>query len=507
MVLCYIFSILALLIAGIPTFLESFEHIKKGKIFDECFLMSVATIGAFCIGEPLEGAAVMIFYGVGEYVQGLAVSRSTKAVESLLDLCPEVAHKQTDSGWEEVEARALKAGDVIRVLAGERVPADGEVISGSAAVDASSVTGESVPVAAQKGTGIYSGSIVSDGELHLLVSAPQKESYAAKMMAMVKDAKAAKAPTEAFIHRFAKIYTPVVVFAALFLAVIPPLFAGNFLTWIHRALLFLVASCPCALVLSVPLGFFAGLGNASKHGIFVKGTTHLEQLAKCRDMAFDKTGTLTVGALSVDAICPAEGVSEEELIEIVSAAEAPSAHPIAKAIKEKHVTCVEVTDFHEEAGRGVTAAYRGNAFRVGSRAFLEEAGISSPQASGTALYAAVNGKFAGHITFRDSLKEESRKAVEQLKARGISCTVLSGDSKESVAKVAQELGVFYEAELLPHEKLQRVKAMRAPSAFVGDGINDSPALAAADIGIAMGAGESLIPSPTKSEGVRIAFTL
>ena len=468
--------------------MESFRHIKKGRIFDECFLMSVASLGALLVGEAAEGAAVMIFYGVGEYIQGLAVSRSTDAVESLLDLCPDIAHKKTEAGWEDVLAETIREGDVIRVLPGERAPADGEVIEGTAAVDASSVTGESVPIAAAKGTRIYSGCIANDGELRIRVLHPQQESYAAQMMQMVKDAKAAKAPTEEFIHRLARVYTPVVVFAALFLAVLPPLFSGGWLTWIHRALLFLVASCPCALVLSVPLGFFAGLGSASKHRIFFKGTTHLETLAKCRSMAFDKTGTLTEGVLSVDGVFPVEGLSEETLLKIAAAVEAPSAHPIARAVTARQKPTVEVADFREIAGSGVTASYREDLFRVGNRAFLEEIGVLCPRAESTALYVAVNGKYAGYITLKDSLREDSIRAIGDLKERAIDCTLLSGDSHAAVRPVAEQLGITYEAELLPHEKLQRVESLPGIAAFVGDGINDSPALAAANIGIAMGAG-------------------
>ena len=488
LLLHHVLAIAALLVAGIPTFLESVAHIRKGKVFDECFLMSVATVGALLIGEVLEGAAVMIFYGVGEYVQGLAVSRSTRAVESLLELCPDTARKQTENGWTEVTAEELSAGDIIRVLPGERIPADGVVTEGSAAVDASSMTGESVPVAAREGVAVYSGCIAVDGELRIRVTAPQKESYAAKMMTMVKEAKETKAPTETFIHRVARVYTPIVVFAALVLAILPPLFTGNWLQWIHRALLFLVASCPCALVLSVPLGFFAGLGNASRHGIFLKGTTHLEQLAKCRTMAFDKTGTLTEGILSVDRVCPTEGLSPEKLLEIAASVEALSAHPIAKALRKRQAPAFEVTDYREHAGSGVSASYRENTFRIGSRAYLAEEGVDCPAADGTALYVSVNRHYAGYITFRDSLKEESKEAIRALKERGIDCTVLSGDVRGVVCRIAEELGVSYDAELMPHEKLRRVKELPSPSAFVGDGINDSPALAAADVGIAMGAG-------------------
>ncbi len=485
-VVSFILPLLALIIAGYDVFLESVHHIKSKDFLDECFLMSIAAIGALLIGAAIEDAAVMVLYGIAERVESLACRRSDHAIESLLSLCPETAHREADGDWQDVAANTLLCGDRIRVLAGERIPTDAKVVSGSGHIDASAVTGESMPLFAEEGTPLLSGMISVDALLILEVSAPQEESYAAKMMHMVRSAKEKKANTTHLTERFARIYTPIVVIAALLLAIIPSIITKDPRTWIHRALLFLVASCPCALVLSVPLGFFAGLGSAARHGIFMKGSTHLEALAKCNHVLFDKTGTLTDGKLQVDEILPIDGLSQEVFLALISSAEQGSDHPMARALSALGAKKVPVTDFREIPGKGVFAVWKDNQLLVGNRRLMEEYHIPAEDTEETALSLGVNGHYAGKITFRDSLKADAKATVSAMVKSGKVCRILSGDAPQAVLKVARELEMEASGGLLPHEKASYIASLEGTTTFVGDGINDAPALAAASVGIAMG---------------------
>ncbi|MDR1285103.1 MAG: cadmium-translocating P-type ATPase [Campylobacteraceae bacterium] len=484
--------------------LKNILSIKKGKIleiFDENFLMSVATIGAFIIGEYPEGVAVMLFYKIGEILQEKAVKNSKKSISSLLDLRAEFANLQKGKKIVKVPAQSVKVGDIIVIKAGEKVPLDGIVISGKSFLDTSVISGESIPKSVMEGSEVFSGCVNQNGTLHVRVTYEFKDSTVSKIAKFVEEASLKKSKTEHFIRKFAKIYTPIVVFTALLVAFLPPLFIENaeFGEWFYKALIFLVISCPCALVVSIPLSFFAGLGGASKRGILIKGGNYLEALSHVDTVAFDKTGTLTKGEFSVSKIKPSDSFSKDELLFFAAHAESFSPHPIALSIlKEYKDNIKNETKKHEEIlGFGVKAEVFGKLVLVGNEKLMELNSIvyEKPNVFGSIVHVAVDGIYAGYIVISDKIKEESKKAISDLKDVGVKNTVmLTGDNKQAAEEVAKELNidkVF--SNLLPLEKVEKLDLLLKNAAkgkkvvFVGDGINDAPSLAKADIGIAVGA--------------------
>lgn len=477
-------------------------NIIRGRVFDENFLMSIATIGAFAIGEFPEGVAVMLFYQLGEYLQDRAVNQSRKSIKALLDIKPEFAHLQTGQTVREVRPEEVNPGELIIVKPGERIPLDGKIIAGTALVDTSALTGESVPREVAAGDDVLGGFINTDGLLTVAVTKVYAESTVAKILDLVQNAAAKKAAAEKFITRFARIYTPAVVAIALALALLPPLLleGARFSDWIYRALIFLVVSCPCALVISIPLGFFGGIGGASRQGILVKGGNYLEALQQVDTVVFDKTGTLTKGVFAVSSINPAQGYTKEELLQLAAYSESYSNHPIALSILAAYGETVEQTaiaSYNEISGHGVKISLQGKNVAVGNSKLMakEKVSFAAPPEAGTVLHVAVDGSYAGNISIADELKADAKEAVQGLQDLGIrKIAMLTGDNKATAAQVAQELGITeVHAELLPDQKvelLEQLLAHKSPGAgkiaFVGDGINDAPVLARADIGIAMG---------------------
>ena len=494
----------AYLIVAWNVLYKAVRNIGNGQVFDENFLMAVASLGAFALGEHSEAVAVMLFYQVGEWFQDYAVNRSRKSVSSLMDLRPDYANIETGDGLEQVDPEEIEEGTVIVVKPGERVPLDGIVISGTSRLDTSALTGESVPRQIKEGDEVISGCINESGLLRVKVTKEFENSTVARILDLVENSAEKKSRSEAFITKFAKYYTPVVVFSALALAILPPLFTGIgqfevWKQWIYRALTFLVISCPCALVLSVPLSFFGGIGGASRKGILIKGGNYLESLCQVKVLAMDKTGTLTKGTFEVQKTVPEEGFSAEEVLAYAAAAENYSDHPIAVSLKEAAGEAkFEAKDVEETAGHGVKASVNGHEVLVGNRKLLEKYGIACKDAEndlGTVVYVAFDGRYAGHILIADTIKEEAKEAVAALKREGIRETVLlSGDNKRTAEAVCRELGVdACEAELLPADKVsaleKRMSGLKETEklAFVGDGINDAPVLMRSDVGIAMGA--------------------
>lgn len=477
-------------------------NIRQGQVFDENFLMMVATIGAFLLGEHSEGVAVMLFYQVGEWFQSYAVAKSRKSITSLMDIRPDYANVERDGKPVQVEPEEVQIGEIITIKPGEKIPIDGTVVSGISMLDTSALTGESLPREVEEGMDVISGCINQTGILKVQTTKEFGESTVAKILDLVENSSEKKARTENFITRFAKYYTPIVVFAALALAVIPPLaFGGNFSDWIYRALTFLVISCPCALVISIPLSFFGGLGGASKCGVLIKGSNYLEALADTEIIVFDKTGTLTKGSFAVSKI-HANDMSENRLLEIAAYAEDYSNHPISQSIKHaysKEIDSSRVQDVQEIAGHGVKAVIDGRKVLAGNAKLMNREHIEYEPCNeaGTVIYVAVDNKFAGYILIEDEVKEDSAFAIKELKANGIKQTVmLTGDSNAVGQKVAQKLGLdkVY-TQLLPADKVAYVEELinnlhktsaKGKLAFVGDGINDAPVLARADVGIAMG---------------------
>ena len=477
-------------------------NIRQGQVFDENFLMMVATIGAFLLGEHSEGVAVMLFYQVGEWFQSYAVAKSRKSIASLMDIRPDYANVERDGKLVQVEPEEVQIGEIITIKPGEKIPIDGTVVSGISMLDTSALTGESLPREVEEGMDVISGCINQTGILKVQTTKEFGESTVAKILDLVENSSEKKARTENFITRFAKYYTPIVVFAALALAVIPPLaFGGNFSDWIYRALTFLVISCPCALVISIPLSFFGGLGGASKCGVLIKGSNYLEALADTEIIVFDKTGTLTKGSFAVSKI-HANDMSENRLLEIAAYAEDYSNHPISQSIKHaysKEIDSSHVQDVQEIAGHGVKAVIDGRKVLAGNAKLMNREHIEYEPCNeaGTVIYVAVDNKFAGYILIEDEVKEDSAFAIKELKANGIKQTVmLTGDSDAVGQKVAQKLGLdkVY-TQLLPADKVAHVEELinnlhktsaKGKLAFVGDGINDAPVLARADVGIAMG---------------------
>lgn len=489
----------AYLIAGGDVLLTALKNIKKGDFFDENFLMGVATLGAFAIGEYPEAVMVMVLYQIGEYYQHKAVEKSRRSVTELMDIRPDYANIEEGGGLVRKSPEEIKTGDIIVVCAGEKIPLDGVVVEGEASVDTSALTGESVPRNIKEGGNAVSGCINTNGLLKIRVTKEFGESTVSKILELVENASAKKAKAENFITKFAKYYTPAVVLGAVLLAVLPPLVTGaDFAIWIKRALTFLVISCPCALVISVPLGFFAGIGGASRNGILVKGSCYLEALSKPDTIVFDKTGTLTKGVFSVTSISPEAGVSEEELLKAAAMAENYSSHPIAQSLKKaygKTINSEDVKDVTEIAGSGVRANVEGNEILAGNSKLMEKFSIDYKKApgDGTVVYAAKNGKYLGYIVISDVIKEDSGKTIETLKKLQVKTVMLTGDNFEAAEKTAAALGLdeFY-AHLLPEDKVAKLeeiissKQKNKSVIFAGDGINDAPVLTRADAGIAMG---------------------
>ena len=498
--------IAAYIIVGKDVLLKAFSNIKKGKVFDENFLMTIATVGAVIIGEYPEAVGVMLFYIVGEFLQSLAVNKSRKSISDMMNIRPDYANLvKEDGSVETVDPYDVEVGSYIQIKAGEIIPLDGIVVSGKAMLDTSALTGESVPRSANAGDQVYSGSINKDGLLKLEVTKEFSESTASKILDLVENAAAKKSKTENFISKFAGIYTPIVVFAAIALAVIPPfIFPGTgFATWIYRALTFLVVSCPCAFVIAIPLSFFSGIGASSKIGVLIKGSNYLELLAGVRTFVFDKTGTLTKGVFEVVSLHP-NNVSEEELLSKAAMAEEYSSHPIAISIKKAYEELKteseentnisdRLSDLKEIAGHGISIKVDGKEVLVGNDKLMTSNSIDFEKSEefGSVVYVAEEGKFLGSIVINDRIKEDAGESLIALKSVGVEKSVmLTGDIKEVADVVANELGIDYAySELLPQDKVEKVEEVLDDNkilAFVGDGLNDAPVLARADIGIAMG---------------------
>ena len=492
--------IISYIIVGGDVVKRAVKNIFKGQVFDENFLMSIATIGAFFIGEYPEGVAVMLFYQVGELFQSYAVGKSRKSIASLMDIRPDYANVKKGDELVKVDPDEVQIGDIIVIKAGEKIPLDGKVIEGSSMIDTSALTGESVPRKVEVGSDILSGCININGVITVEVTKEFGESTVSKILDLVENASSKKSNSEQFITKFARYYTPVVVIIAVFLAIIPPLVidGATFSDWIYRALAFLVVSCPCALVISIPLSFFGGIGGASKKGVLVKGSNYLEALAETEIVVFDKTGTLTKGVFNVQEIHP-EGVSKEELLELTAHAESYSNHPISLSLKRaysKEIDNERILYVEEISGHGVIATVDGKKVMAGNIKLMKMMDIPyfKGELIGTIVHVAVNNKYIGYIVIADEVKEDSAQAIKELKAANIKQTVmLTGDNKSIGSKVAKELGLdkVY-AELLPADKVEKLeelfsqKSKKGKLAFVGDGINDAPVLARADIGIAMG---------------------
>ncbi len=490
---------MAYLIAGYDIIFKALKNIIKGQVFDENFLMGIATLGAIGIKEYPEAVMVMVLYQIGEYLQDKAVEKSQNSITELMDIRPDYANIEKNGDLTKISPYEVKIGDTIIVKTGEKIPLDGIIIDGTATLDTSALTGESRPSEVKIGDEAISGCINTNGLLKIRVTKEYGQSTVSKILDLVENASSKKTKTENFITKFAKIYTPVVVLAALFLAILPPLiFGSNFSVWINRALTFLVISCPCALVISVPLGFFAGIGGASKCGILVKGSSYLELLSKPETIVFDKTGTLTQGCFKVVKIVQQEDTTKEELLELTAYAESYSNHPIALSIKkayDKSIDKNKISEISEIAGNGVRAEINGCSILVGNENLLKNHNISYQKANetGTIVYTAKNSKFLGYIVISDKLKEDAQKAIIELKKLKLQTVMLTGDTEESGLTVAKELNIDKAyTQLLPIDKVDKIediieqKTKNKSVIFVGDGINDAPVLTRADVGIAMG---------------------
>ena len=502
------------LIAGHDVLLKAWRNIRRGEAFDESFLMAVATIGAFAMiffpeTEPhmAEGAAVMLFYQVGELFQSYAVGKSRKSIAAMMDIAPDYANIERDGAIVEVDPDEVQVGDIIVVKPGERVPIDGVVVDGTSQLDTAALTGESVPRHIEVGGEVISGCINMTGVLRIRTTKLFGASTVSRILELVENASEKKARTENFITRFARVYTPIVTLAAVAIAVVPPLLGmGAWADWILRGLTFLVVSCPCALVISVPLSFFGGIGGASRLGILVKGSNYLEALSEVDTVVFDKTGTLTSGTFGVVGVHPAGGIDGDQLLAMAAHAEAFSDHPIALSVKKAYldeapadsgrtIDQARIEEAAEESGHGVKATVDGHAVLVGNDKLMSAHGISCPdcELTGTILHVAIDGAYAGHIVIADTVKDDAAQAIADLHAAGVErCIMLTGDREEVARSVASDLGLDeYHAQLLPGDKVEQVERIldsaRGNLAFVGDGINDAPVLTRADVGIAMGA--------------------
>ena len=491
--------IAAYVVAGGEVLLRAAKNILRGQVFDENFLMAVASLGAMLMGEATEAVAVMLFYQIGEWFQDRAVDKSRASIAQLMDIRPDHAnHLLADGSVEVVPPQSLKAGDILLVKPGERIPLDGVILEGTSTLNTSALTGESIPRDVAEGDTVLSGCVNQTGVLRLRATGAYESSTVARILRLVEDSGERKARTERFITRFARWYTPAVCLAALLLALVPPLFVGEWTEWIKRALTFLVISCPCALVISVPLTFFGGVGGASRRGVLIKGANYLEQLAKTDIAVFDKTGTLTRGTFEVTAIHPNQ-ITEEELLELAALAESYSDHPISASLRAAWNRVLDknrVTDVQEIAGRGIHALVDGRPVYAGNERLMADVHVESRPChrQGTIVHVALDGVYMGHIVIADRVKEGSAEAIAELKALGVARTVmLTGDQSAVAQSVAKELGVDeVHAELLPGDKVEQVERLMkqkpegAMLAFVGDGINDAPVLRRADLGIAMG---------------------
>ena len=494
-----ILHLIPYLVIGYDILWKAIRNIAHGQVFDENFLMVIATFGAFFVGEYSEAVAVMLFYQTGELFQSYAVGKSRKAISDMMDICPEYANLEEDGVLTEVDPDDVEVGSIIVIKSGERVPLDGVVVEGSSLLDTTALTGESVPRTVTVGDEIISGCVNGSGTLRVRVTKEFEDSTVAKILELVENASSKKAKTENFITKFAKYYTPCVTVGAVLLAVLPPLITGDsFGVWLHKACIFLVVSCPCALVISVPLSFFGGIGAASKQGVLVKGSNYLEAMAEVSTLVFDKTGTLTKGEFKVVGVYP-QNRSEAELLELAAYGEVYSNHPIAEALREAYGKPVEterVKNAEEVVGHGIRAAVDGNAVLLGNEKLMKKEGVAyiACAQAGTVVYVAVNGVFAGCIVIADSLKDGAKEAVTLMRRAGVNeFVMLTGDRRAAAESVAKELGLTeVYAELLPGDKVSRVEELlgkrngKEKLAFVGDGINDAPVLTRADIGIAMG---------------------
>ena len=484
------------IVSGWDVLYRAGRNIARGHVFDECFLMTVASLGAFCVGEYAEGVAVMLLYQLGELFQDVAADRTRDAISALTDVRPDRANVETDGILEEKDARVVAPGSIIVVKPGERVPLDGVIIGGSSELDQSALTGESLPRSVESGDRALAGCVNLRGLIRMRVEKGYGDSEAARILKLVEDAAGRKARSEQFITKFARIYTPIVCALAAAIAVLPPVFVGNWSEWVHRALIFLVVSCPCALVISVPLTVFAGIGALSRKGVLIKGGCYMDQLACADTFVFDKTGTLTGGRFCVKDVVGS--MERGRLIELAAHAEAFSDHPLAGAVCAeygKEIDRSRVTDVEELAGRGVRATVDGMRVLVGNRRLMDEHGVKAGALSGTALYVAADGAYAGGIVLADAPKPNAAEALRALKALGVSkCVMLTGDAPEAAEQVAQDVGIDeVHAALLPGDKSEMLSGLienrknGGAVVFVGDGINDAPSLALADVGVAMGA--------------------
>ncbi|MBQ6034828.1 MAG: cadmium-translocating P-type ATPase, partial [Ruminococcus sp.] len=486
-------------IIGWDVLWKAIRNIKNGQVFDENFLMAVATIGALAVKEYPEATAVMLFYQIGELFQSVAVGKSRKNIASLMDIRPDHANIEVDGKLVEADPEEIEQGQLIVVKPGERIPLDGTVIDGTSSVDTSALTGESVPRTVRVGDSVISGCINQSGVLKVEVTKEYEDSTVAKILDLVENSASKKAKAENFITKFAKYYTPAVVISALLLALLPPLVTGdNWAMWIHRALIFLVISCPCALVISVPLSFFGGIGGASKKGILIKGGNFLEVLANAEIIVFDKTGTLTKGVFEVDEIHP-HGIDEDKLLELAAYAESYSDHPIAHSISTKYGRETDrnrISSNEEISGHGIKAVIDDHEICAGNSKLMDKMGVEIVHCdkAGTMVHISDNGQYSGHIVIADKVKESAQSAIKRLKARGVKQTVmLTGDSSSAADAAMKELGLDKAySELLPADKVEKVeqlleeKSPKGSLVFVGDGINDAPVLSRADVGIAMG---------------------
>lgn len=498
-ILGFILFLISYIVVGGSVLLKAGKNILRGQIFDENFLMGIATIGAFAIGEYPEGVAVMLFYQTGEFIQSIAVNRSRKSISALMDIRPDYANIKVGEDVRKVNPDEVRIGDIIIVKAGEKIPLDGKVIEGTSMLDTSALTGESIPREVEIGDDVLSGFVNKNGLLLIEVTKEFGESTVVKILDLVQNANSKKAPTENFITKFARHYTPVVVGIATLLAIFPPLVleGATFSEWIYRALVFLVISCPCALVISIPLGFFGGIGGASKKGILVKGGNYLEALNNVDTIIFDKTGTLTKGNFKVTEIKTFNDFSKEELLETVAYAESFSNHPIATSILEEYnqeINKAIVENYEEISGHGIKVTVDKKQVLAGNLKLMKLENINTPEFdfTGTVVHVSIEGQYAGYVIVADQIKEDAQKAIQQLRALGVKKTVmLTGDNYKTAKKVAEHLKLDeFHAELLPHEKVAKLEEIEKTKvgklAFVGDGINDAPVLARADIGIAMG---------------------
>ena len=494
-------------VVGKDVLRKAIKGVKNRQPFDECFLMAVATVGAFALGDYVEGCAVILFYQIGELFQSVAVGKSRQSISSLMDIRPDYANVEDEDGkLEQVDPDDVEVGTVIVVQPGERVPIDGVIVEGTSALNTAALTGESLPRDVQTGDEVISGCVNMTGLLKVRTTKEFGESTVSKILDLVENSSMKKARAENFITRFARVYTPAVCYGALALAFLPPIVLllmgqpARFGDWIYRALTFLVISCPCALVISIPLSFFGGIGGASACGILVKGSTYLEELARTGIVVFDKTGTLTQGTFKVTGIHPANGITDEQLVEAAALAESWSKHPISLSIKAaygKEIDSARVTDVEELGGHGVTAKVDGKPVAAGNARLMERLGLSAPAVSetGTVVHVAIDGRYAGYLLIADVVKPHSAEAIRALKAAGVRKTVmLTGDAEPVAKAVSAQLGLDeYHAGLLPGDKVDQIETLIAAKkskenlAFVGDGINDAPVLSRADVGIAMGA--------------------